>query len=188
MEHFYNNIEGWFSYDYIYKHVVETAQDGELFVEVGSFKGRSSSFMAVEIVNSGKKIQFDCVDTWAGSTEHQEGAGAEVKEVVEGTLYETFLNNMKPVEGYFTPKRMTSLEAAEQYADNSIDFIMIDGAHEYEAVKADILAFLPKMKNGGIMTGDDCWEGTGPAQAARECLSQYGVSFPGVHFYAVINK
>jgi predicted O-methyltransferase YrrM len=188
MEHFYNNIEGWFSYDYIYKHVVDTAEDGELFVEVGSFKGRSSSFMAVEIANSGKKIQFDCVDTWEGSSEHQAGAAAEVKEVVAGTLYETFLNNMKPVEGLYRPMRMTSLEAAAQYEDESIDFLMLDGAHEYEAIKADILAFLPKMKNGGIITGDDVWEGTGPALAAQELLAEYGVSFPGVHFYAVINR
>jgi predicted O-methyltransferase YrrM len=188
MEHFYNNIEGWFSYDYIYKHAVETAQDGELFVEVGSFKGRSSAYLAVEILNSGKKIQFDCVDTWEGSSEHQEGALAEVKEVVAGTLYETFTNNMKPVEGLYRAVRMTSLEAASQYADNSIDFLMLDGAHEYEAVKLDILAFLPKMKNGGVITGDDVWDGTGPAKAAQELLAQYSVSFPGTHFYAVINR
>lgn len=187
MEHFYNNIEGWFSYNYIYKHAVDTAQNDELFVEVGSFKGRSSAYMAVEIVNSGKKIQFDCVDTWEGSSEHQAGAECEVKEVVEGTLYDTFLNNMKPVEGYFKPLRMTSLEAAAQYEDNSIDFIMIDGAHEYEAVKADILAFLPKMKNGGVMTGDDAFSPE-VRNAAQECLSEYKLEFPGVHFYAVINK
>jgi predicted O-methyltransferase YrrM len=188
MEHFYNNIEGWFSYEYIYKHAVDTAQDGELFVEVGSFKGRSSAYMAVEILNSGKNIQFDCIDTWQGSSEHQAGAEGEVKEVVEGTLYETFIKNMKPVESFYRPVRMTSLEAAAQYEDNSIDFIMIDGAHEYEAVKADILAFLPKMKNGGVITGDDVWQGTGPLLAAQELVSEYNVSFPGTHFYAVINK
>jgi len=187
MEHFYQTIDGWFSYDYIYKHVVDTAEDGELFVEVGSFKGRSSAFMAVEIANSGKKIRFDCVDTWAGSVEHQAGAECEVKEVVEGTLYETFLNNLKPAEGYFNPVRMTSLEAAQQYEDNSIDFIMIDGEHSYEAVKADIQAWLPKMKNGGVMTGDDAFS-MEVRKAAQECLREYGVEFPGVHFYAVINK
>jgi predicted O-methyltransferase YrrM len=188
MEHFYNNIDGWFSYDYIYKHVVETAGDGELFVEVGSFKGRSSAFMAVEIANSGKKIQFDCVDTWAGSIEHQAGSVAEVKEVVEGTLYETFLDNMKPVDSLYRPLRMTSLEAAAQYEDESIDFLMLDGSHETEDVIADIKAFLPKMKNGGVMTGDDVWEGTGPLIAAQQELSKYNVSFMGTHFYAVINR
>jgi predicted O-methyltransferase YrrM len=188
MEHFYQTIDGWFSYDYIYKHVVSTAQDGELFVEVGSFKGRSSAFMAVEIANSGKKIQFDCVDTWAGSVEHQAGAECEVKEVVEGTLYDTFLNNMKLAEGLYRPLRMTSLEAAAQYEDNSIDFLMLDGSHETEDVIADIKAFLPKMKDGGVMTGDDVWEGTGPLIAAKQELTKYNVSFTGTHFYAVIDR
>ena len=188
MEHFYQTIDGWFSYDYIYKHVVSTAQDGELFVEVGSFKGRSSAFMAVEIANSGKKIQFDCVDTWAGSVEHQAGAECEVKEVVEGTLYDTFLNNMKPAEGLYRPLRMTSLEAAAQYEDNSIDFLMLDGSHETEDVIADIKAFLPKMKDGGVMTGDDVWDGTGPLIAAKQELTKYNVSFTGTHFYAIINR
>jgi hypothetical protein len=64
---------------------------------------------------------------------------------------------------------------------------MIDGAHEYEAVKADILAFLPKMKNGGVMTGDDAFSPE-VRNAAQECLSEYKLEFPGVHFYAVINK
>lgn len=187
MEHFYQTIDGWFSYDYIYKHVVDTAENGELFVEIGSFKGRSSAYMAVEIINSSKNIRFDCVDTWQGSTEHQAGAECEIKEVVEGTLYDSFINNMKPVEGHYNPVRMTSLEAAKTYEDDSIDFIMIDGEHSYEAVKADIQAWLPKMKNGGVMTGDDAFSPE-VRRAAEECLSEYGVEFPGVHFYAVINR
>lgn len=195
MEHFYNSIDGWFSYDYIYEHIVKTAEDGELFVEIGSFKGRSSAFMAVEIINSGKQILFDCIDTWAGSEEHQEGAAAEVPEVVNDTLYKTFLLNMKPVHGYYRPIRMPSVEAASLYDDNSIDFIMIDAAHDFESVVADIRAFLPKMKNGGVMTGDDVWGDpafpesiSGPALAALQELQPYGVQFVGSHFYCVINK
>jgi len=187
MEHFYQNIEGWFSYDYIYKHAVETATDNELFVEVGSFKGRSSAYLAVEIANSGKKIRFDCIDTWAGSIEHQQGAECEVKEVVDGTLYEAFLKNIEPVKHIINPVRMTSLEAAKLYEDNSVDFIMIDGEHTYEAVKADIQAWLPKMKNGGVMTGDDAFSQL-VVRAATEELGKYGVQFPGVHFYATINR
>jgi predicted O-methyltransferase YrrM len=187
MEHFYQNIEGWFSYDYIYKHAVETATDNELFIEVGSFKGRSSAYLAVEIANSGKKIRLDCVDTWQGSSEHQAGAECEVIEVVEGTLYETFLKNIEPVKHIINPVRMTSLEAAKLYEDDSVDFIMIDGEHTYEAVKADIQAWLPKMKNGGVMTGDDAFSPL-VVRAATEELGKYGVQFPGVHFYATINR
>jgi predicted O-methyltransferase YrrM len=95
---------------------------------------------------------------------------------------------MKPAEGLYRPMRMTSLEAAAQYEDESIDFLMLDGSHETEDIIADIKAFLPKMKNGGVMTGDDVWEGTGPLIAAKQELTKYNVSFTGTHFYAVINK
>jgi predicted O-methyltransferase YrrM len=95
---------------------------------------------------------------------------------------------MKPAEGLYRPLRMTSLEAAAQYEDNSIDFLMLDGSHETEDVIADIKAFLPKMKDGGVMTGDDVWDGTGPLIAAKQELTKYNVSFTGTHFYAVIDR
>ena len=70
MEHFYQNIgEDWFSYPQLYKRIVDNSQDGSHIVEVGSWKGRSAAFMAVEIINSNKKIKFDCVDTWLGAVE-----------------------------------------------------------------------------------------------------------------------
>jgi SAM-dependent methyltransferase len=136
--------------------MVKAAPDGNdetsfrHFVEVGSWKGQSAAFMAVEIANSGKNIQFDCVDTWQGSVEHQ-----TEPSVVNGTLYEEFIHNMQPVEGYYRPVRMSSVEAAECYDDESLDFVFIDAGHMYADVKADILAWLPKVKKGGIIAGHD---------------------------------
>ncbi len=152
MDHFFNNIEGWFQFFGIYSRVVQEAQPGAHFVEVGAWKGKSAAYMAVEIANSGKQIQFDVVDTWRGSNEpfHQQDPFVQA-----GTLYEHFLDNMKPVEGFYTPKRMTSVEAANTYADGSLDFVMLDAGHEYEDVRSDILAWWPKVKVGGIIAGDD---------------------------------
>jgi len=186
MEHFYQNIDGWFSYENLYRQAVKDAPDNARFVEIGSFKGRSSAFLAVEIINSGKNIKVDFIDTWMGSIEHQEGGECEIKEVVEGTLYQTFLRNMSPVKYHYHHLRMDSVEAASLYEDNSIDFIMIDGAHEAEAVTQDITAWLPKMKKGGIMTGDDAWPGSGPWTAAQPLLSKYNVQLVHPHFIARI--
>ncbi len=49
-----------------------------------------------------------------------------------------------------------------RYENETIDFCFIDGSHEYEDVKKDILAYLPKVKKGGILAGHDydrIWQG-----------------------------
>lgn len=155
--HYYETVEGFFRPDDVafYKKIINYFAGPAHFVEIGSYKGRSSSFMAVEIANLGKDIQFDCVDTWEGSEEHQAGQEFEDQDVVDNRMYNVFLDNMSPVQGYYTPVRMTSLEAAATYADASLDFVFIDAAHDYDSVRADILAWDPKVKEGGIISGHD---------------------------------
>jgi hypothetical protein len=155
--HFWQTIEGFFDpSDFMfYKWIVDNTTGPAHFVEIGSFKGLSSSFMAVEIANSGKQIQFDCVDTWEGSEEHQAGQVCEDSDVVNNALFDAFTRNMKPVEGFYSPKRMTSVESAATYADNSLDWVFIDAAHDYDSVKADITAWSNKVKIGGILSGHD---------------------------------
>lgn len=53
--------------------------------------------------------------------------------------------------------RMTSLEAAASglIEDGSLDFVFVDGDHSYEAVKADIAAWWPKVRRGGVLSGHD---------------------------------
>ena len=188
MEHYYQNIQGWFNYEWIYKQLVAQAPEGAKFVEIGSWKGKSSSYLTVEKINSGKNISITCIDTWLGSSEHQEGAECEDQAIIDGTLYQQFIRNMKPVEGHYTHLRMDSVDASELFEDNSIHFLMIDAAHETELVIQDIEAWLPKMINGGLMAGDDCWVGAGPRIAAEKALAKYNVTFPNNHFIAYINR
>lgn len=173
MEHFYQNIQGWFDYQKHYTNMVNQAQDGSHFVEVGSWKGKSSSYMAVEIANSGKKIRFDCVDTWGGSREHQPGGSHADRFVVNGTLYNHFVENMKPVEGYYNAVKNYSIDAAKEYPDRSLDFVFIDAAHDYENVKADIQAWLPKVKTGGWIGGHDYTWNEGIRRACNELLPSH---------------
>jgi hypothetical protein len=48
-----------------------------------------------------------------------------------------------------------SVEMANQIPDESLCFVYLDACHTYEAVLSDLNAYLPKLKQGGIMAGHD---------------------------------
>jgi predicted O-methyltransferase YrrM len=151
MKHFYQELgESWFTYPGLYSMVVEKFSTNSHFVEVGVWKGMSAAYMAVEIINSGKNIKFDCVDNWEYIEEQK-----EIPENMFEGLYETFLKNIEPVKHIITPVRELSWDGAKHYEDNSLDFIFIDAAHDYESVKKDINAWFPKLKKEGIIAGHD---------------------------------
>jgi predicted O-methyltransferase YrrM/GR25 family glycosyltransferase involved in LPS biosynthesis len=165
--------EPWFSFPNLYSRMVEKFPSGSKFVEIGSWKGKSSAYMAVEIANSNKKIDFYCVDTWEGSIEH-----AGMEELPR--LYDIFIDNMRPVESYYFPLKLKSLEAVSKFEDKSLDFVFIDASHEYEDVKNDIIAWLPKVKPGGVLAGHDYYiDGydwfPGVKQAVNEQLDNFEV-------------
>lgn len=65
-----------------------------------------------------------------------------------------------------------SVKAADQVADASLDFVFIDADHSYEGCKADIEAWVPKLKPGGLLCGHDFahpdFPGWGVEQAVRD--------------------
>jgi len=158
MKHFYPNIPGWAGFAALYPKVVAEAPQRAHFVEVGSWLGRSACLMAVEIINSGKLIRFDCVDPWTDGGPDLRDTGY-FKKLTESP-YTLFLRNIEPVKEFIRPIRMESVEASKHYEDRSLDFIMLDGDHAYEGIRADIDAWLPKMKPGSLFSGDDyLWPG-----------------------------
>lgn len=51
--------------------------------------------------------------------------------------------------------RMMGLNAVGRFDDGELDFVYLDGNHAVDAVRADILAWWPKIKVGGILCGHD---------------------------------
>jgi predicted O-methyltransferase YrrM len=138
MQHYYHSIDGWFNFQKLYRSQVERARNGAVFVEVGAYKGRSAAYMAVEIHNSGKQIDFHVVDVWD-----------------EHPYKEVFIRNVASRFPFVTVHHMGSVVAARKFPERSVDFIFIDGSHSYKNVKKDIFAWLPRMKPAGIMAGHD---------------------------------
>jgi hypothetical protein len=157
MKYISDSIEGWFSEDdkKFYYTMFKRLPTNSKIVEIGAFKGRSSSYMAHLIANSTKTIKFYCVDTWEGSPEHQKGGTCEDKDVLNNSLFSVFENNMLPFAGFYTPVKRTSLQSASLFNDNDLDFVFIDASHDYKSVMSDIKAWLPKVKQGGVIGGHD---------------------------------
>jgi len=177
MEHFYQKIDGWFDFQDIYTGQVNMSKDGAHFVEIGAWLGKSTAYMGVEILNSGKKIKFDVVDTWLGSDGELDTWHSLAKEA---DIFKLFMANVLPVSSIISPIRSSSIVAARSYGDGTLDFIFIDANHSYECVKADIAAWYPKLKKGGYIGGHDYnWESvrTAVVEYFREGVQSAGISW-----------
>lgn len=170
----WKDVEGYFSYTNLYDIAFKYCPDNSTFVEVGSWMGKSTCYIGEQIKRSSKNIKFYAVDTWIGSEEPQHKEKIEDLQNENLTLFDTFKYHLKScgVDDYVTPLRTTSLEAASQFEDNSLDFVHIDASHDYDNVIADIKAWYPKVKPGGFITGDDYvvnWDGV--VKAVNEYFS-----------------
>jgi methyltransferase family protein len=69
-------------------------------------------------------------------------------------------------------------EAAKWIADGSLDFVFLDGNHQYESVKQDIADWAPKVRKGGVISGHDYYEfrsgNGGVVQAVDEYAQEHG--------------
>jgi cephalosporin hydroxylase len=161
VEHYYQNIRtGQANFSPFYNQMVREHNDGAHFVEVGVLAGKSLVYLGVEIINSGKKIRLDGVDCWPSD---------DPTTPNPHKFKSRFYNNIKPLEEKLDLHVVDkcSVEAAKLYEDASLDFVFIDACHKYEFIKADIEAWSPKVKAGGILSGHDMW-GWGVGRAVME--------------------
>lgn len=126
----------------------KVARKGAIFIEVGSWKGYSTSFLG-EVA---KEYQGDvfCVDHWKGSPDLKHHMNIE-------NCLEIFRYNMEELglDKYVHPMVMESVMAAKIFADGIADLIFIDADHRYKGIKRDLEIWWPKVKVGGILCGHD---------------------------------
>lgn len=72
--------------------------------------------------------------------------------------------------------RAKSVDAAASFDDESFDLVFLDADHSEEAVKADINAWLPKVKPGGWLGGHD-YETRGMPNGVKAAVD---AAFPSV--------
>jgi predicted O-methyltransferase YrrM len=89
-----------------------------------------------------------------------------------------------------TKLKMKSSDAVSQFEDGTIDFIYIDGNHQYDFVKKDLELYVPKIKSGGIISGHDYGGPTTPGvtRAVDEFFGKSPVSRYGDYSWVHIKE
>lgn len=131
----------------------------KIIVEVGSFLGVSTIFMASSMPSEGKLYAIDSW-LWDGVTPKgiimYSDANKDNQGYQTSKTYEQFLSNVKHynLTEVIIPIRSDSIEASRTL-DVTADLIYIDADHSEEAVFKDILSWYPKLSEMGIICGDD---------------------------------
>jgi predicted O-methyltransferase YrrM len=129
--------------------------DGDI-VEIGSFKGKSTCYLAQGCATSGRGVVY-AVDHFKGSPEHQKGGHEETREIVEtGSTFDEFVRNLgahglgervKPIVG-------DSTQAAAGW-NGAIRMLFIDGDHSFDGTRTDFEAWFPHVSDTGLVCFHD---------------------------------
>ena len=128
----------------------------KVVVEVGSWLGVSTAFMAKMLPEDGMLF---AVDPWETPTEIMSQGYPPLNWPIWPVLYEQFLSNMihHNVQKKVIPIRATSVKGAEIMKKKhiKIDVIYIDANHDTEPVLEDLRAWYPLVEGHGLLCGDD---------------------------------
>ncbi len=113
--------------------------------EIGVEKGKFSKVLCD--LNPG--VELFCIDAWdtiPGYREHVtqeqlDGFQRETAERLEGY-------NAHIIKGY-------SLDRVKEFDDESLDFVYIDGNHDFQNVVNDVIEWSKKVRTGGVISGHD---------------------------------
>jgi len=129
-------------------------------VEVGVFDG----LLSERILALTSPHQLHLVDPWYTKPDgslfdgpaQQFDSAKQASDSLEGQYQSVVrLLSNEIGSGQVQIHRMLSHEAAPLFADAHFDWAYVDASHYYDDVKRDLLAWFPKVKSGGFITGDD---------------------------------
>jgi len=163
-----NDIEGFFNKEegeIIYSAVKSTKDMTGEVIEIGSYYGKSTFWLASAVKEDNRKMV--CIDHFLGSQEHQKALGGK-------TTFDTYIANMKRYDLYENIIIIASSSSkATQIWDKPIKFLFIDADHDYEGVKRDFDFYEKFVVPGGLIALHDVhptWPG--PERLFNEIIKQ----------------
>lgn len=170
--HHYQQVQGWFDFEDVYLEVARRLPPGGRFVEVGCHKGKSLSFLLVELRKAGGTAFVHGVDDYRGLRDGDDRPRA----VRDALAAECEANLAKSLYPSWELVREASRDAARKFCTGSCDAVFLDGGHEYAAVLGDARAWWPKVKPGGVLAGHD-WDKDDVRDAVNQAAKELGFAF-----------
>jgi predicted O-methyltransferase YrrM len=147
--------------------VARTMPVEAVVVEIGSFRGRSTLAIA-EGLDAVTRPTLIAVDTFGGDPGWENRADPREARAI-------FDRNTAGIE-FLRVVQASSIEAAGDLADRSVDWVFIDALHDYRSVVGDIRAWAPKLKPGGLLSGHD-WGRAGVTDAVLRVFRPEQIEF-----------
>ena len=137
-------------------------------VEVGTWQGNLSSYVLETCLD----LTWISIDAWKYfGLEYKDGTNISQDKME--MVYASVKQKLLKFGSKSIIKRSLSLGAAKHIEDLSLDMVFIDANHTHKAVKEDIYAWWPKVKDNGIISGHDIHHPP-VEQAVREA---FGINF-----------
>ena len=154
----WDDIPGYYDWGVYYEDVVNRYPGG-LLVEVGCYLGRSLCHLGQLAKASGKPFKVIGVDWCLGSGVEEHGHDHHRDAIVRGggSFAGELWGNVTRcgLHDVVTLVVAESGRASELFADGSCAMVFLDAAHDYASVHRDIGLWLPKVRPGGELAGDD---------------------------------
>jgi len=122
--------------------------DFKVGAEIGTATGYYAKWIGIKVKNP-KLFLIDPYKSYDGYVEHF----LKDSQKVFDDRYKKAKERLAKFNCEFVKK--SSMEALEDFNDNSLDFVFIDGNHTFEYVVNDIAEWSKKVKPGGIISGHD---------------------------------
>ncbi len=156
----WSGIPGRAAYLWIYDEFIRTAREGAIVVEVGVALGKSVGYLATKLLEAGRSdVVVYAVDPWGGYARNGEQQTMAATEPGGdfGLFCRMMLEHCPEALELVKPLRTTSARAARMIAGahSGVDLVLLDAAHDVDSVRTDLRVWLPNIREGGVIGGDD---------------------------------